>query len=70
MCLDYSKNEENKEFLKKLINYYENLEKSKYINFHIIKYFKFLAGKNLLKKMIKEIIIFHFPIIGYLTFRI
>lgn len=70
MCLDYSKNEENKEFLKKLINYYENLEKSKYINFHIIKYFKFLAGKNLFKKMVKEIIIFHFPLIGYLTFRI
>ena len=70
MCLDYSKNEENKEFLKKLINYYENLEKSKYINFHIIKYFKFLAGKNLLKKMIKELVIFHIPIIGYLTFRI
>ena len=70
MCLDYSKNEENKEFLKKLINYYENLEKSKYINFHIIKYFKFLAGKNLFKKMIKELVIFHIPIIGYLTFRI
>ena len=69
MCLDYSKNEENKEFLKKLINYYENLEKSKYINFHIIKYFKFLAGKNLFKKMIKEIIIFHFPLIGYIIFR-
>ena len=69
MCLDYSKNEENKEFLKKLINYYENLEKTKYINFHILKYFKFLAGKNRFKKMIKEIIIFHFPLIGYIIFR-
>ena len=69
MCLDYSKNEEDKGFLKKLINYYENLEKSKYINFHIIRYFKFLAGKNLFKKMVKEIVIFHFPLIGYIIFR-
>lgn len=70
MCLYYSRNEENKKFLKELISYYEDLEKSKYVNFHIIKYFKFLAGKNLFKKMIKEIVIFHFPIIGYLAFKI
>ena len=69
MCLEYSRNEKNKEFLKKLINYYEKLEKSKYINFHIAKYFKFLAGKNLLKKMIKEIVIFHFPVVGYIIYR-
>lgn len=70
MCLEYSKDEKNKKFLQEIIEYYEKLEQCKYINFHIIKFFKFLAGKNLLKKMIKEIIIFHFPIIGYLTFRI
>lgn len=70
MCLDYGKIEENKEFLKKLISYYEDLENSKYINFHIIKYFKFLAGKNLFKKMIKEIVIFHLPILGYLAFKV
>lgn len=70
MCLYYSINEENKKFLKELISYYENLEKSKYINFHIIKYFKLLAGKNLFKKMIKEIVIFHIPILGYLAFKI
>ena len=29
---------------------------------------KILAGKNQLKKMIKEIVLFHFPIIGYVTF--
>ena len=70
MCLEYSKDEKNKKFLQDIIEYYKKLEQSKYINFHIIKYFKFLAGKNLLKKMIKEIVIFHVPIIGYLTFRI
>lgn len=64
-----SKNQENKEFLKDLIKYYENLLNSKYINFHIFKYFRFLSGKNLVKKMVKEIIIFHLPVVGYLVFK-
>lgn len=68
MCKQYATSDADKFFLDKLINYYENLEKSKYINLHICKYFKFLAGKNLLKKTIKEIVIFHFPIIGFLEF--
>lgn len=69
MCLQYANKQENKRFLEDIIKYYEDLEKSKYINVHFIKYFKFLAGRNLLKKMIKEVIIFHFSIIGYLIFR-
>lgn len=69
MCREYCTEEKNKEFINKLIDYYENLEKSKYINFHVIKYFKFLSGKNLLKKMIKEIMIFHFPILGYVIYK-
>lgn len=69
MELQYSNVEENKIFIKKLINYYENLKKSKFINFHIFKYFNFLSGKNLFKKQIKEIIIFHFPILGFLQFK-
>lgn len=68
MCKQYAKNEADKKFLTEIIHYYENLEKSKYVNFHIFKYFKFLAGKNLFKKSIKEIVIFHFPIIGFLEF--
>ncbi len=68
MCKQYATSDADKSFLDKLINYYENLEKSKYINLHICKYFKFLAGRNLLKKSIKEIVIFHFPIIGFLEF--
>lgn len=70
MCLQYARLEEDKKWIKQLIQYYENLEKSKYINWHIAKYFKFLKGKNLIKKMIKEILIFHFPIVGYLAFKI
>ena len=69
MCEQYCKDKNNKEFIQKLIKYYESLKKSKYINFHLIKYFKFLAGRNLAKKMIKEIAIFHFPIIGYIYYR-
>jgi len=69
MCLDYCSNADDKIFTDKLIRYYENLERTKYINFHIIKYFKFLFGKNLFKKMIKEIAIFHFPILGYIMYK-
>ena len=69
MCKEYCTNKQYEKFINELIKYYENLEKSKYINFHIIKYFRFLSGKNLLKKMIKEITIFHFPLIGYIVFK-
>lgn len=68
MCKCYAENEDSKKFLGKIIRYYENLEKSRYLNFHIFKYFKFLAGNNLFKKSIKELVIFHFPIIGFLEF--
>ena len=69
MCKDYNIKEENKKFIDELIKYLENLENSEFINIHFIKYFKFFAGKNLLKKMVKEIIIFHLPILGYLVFK-
>ncbi len=70
MCLAYVTKEENKVFLEKLIQYYKSLEKSKYINIHIFSYFKFLAGKNLARKMMKEWMIFHLPILGYLIYLI
>ena len=69
MCLEYTKNEDTKKFLQELIKYYENLKKSKYVNFHIFKFFKFLAGRNLVKKLVKEFLIFHLPILGYLKFQ-
>lgn len=70
MCLQYAKIEEDKKYIKSLIEYYKQLKKSRYLNFCIGKYNKFLSGKNLLKKEIKEILIFHFPLIGYIKFRI
>lgn len=68
MCLEYSTNSENIEKIKQLIKYYEKLKKVKYINFHVGKYMKFLSGKNMLKKMIKELIIFHLPLLGYVVY--
>lgn len=70
MCLSYTQEPENKKLIEDMIKYFENLKKSKYINWHIFPYFRFLMGKNLIKKMIKEMIIFHFPILGYLIFAI
>lgn len=70
MCLDYSQENENQIIIKKLIDYYESLKKSKYINWHFSCYLSYLTGKNLGKKEIKEILIFHFPIIGYLVYRL
>ena len=70
MCLDYAQDEKDKQFIKKLIKYYEKVEKTRIINIHFVKYFKFLGGKNLARKMCKEIILFHFPIIAYIAFKL
>ena len=68
MCIQYAEVEEDKRYLKNLIKYYNDFKKTKFINLKLGKYIYFLSGKNLLKKEIKEIVIFHFPIIGYLRF--
>ena len=69
MCLAYSENEEDRAFLTKLIKYYNKILNTKVINIHLINYFKFLGGKNLAKKMCKEIVLFHFPLIAYVVFK-
>ena len=69
MCKDYCTNSKDEKFINDLILYYKSLERSKYINIHLIKYFKYLSGKNMLKKTIKEIISFHFPVIGYIIYK-
>lgn len=72
MCLEYSQklqDEKSEKWIKKLIKYYESIKKSKYINFRFISFFRFLGGKNLTKKLVKEILIFHFPFICFLYFR-
>lgn len=70
MCLEYCDNSKNKEIIEKITKYYERIEKSKYINFHFNSYYKYLDGKNIKKKKIREILIFHIPILGYIRYII
>lgn len=68
MCNQYAKTEEEKNFINLSKEYYTKIMSAKKISWNINKYFKILAGKNQFKKSIREIVLFHFPIIGYVTF--
>lgn len=68
MCEQYLQNKENIEFIKYAKKYYKKILGNKKINWGICEYFKILAGKNQFKKSIREIVLFHFPIIGYIKF--
>ncbi|MBR3249146.1 MAG: glycosyltransferase [Clostridia bacterium] len=70
MCFDYAENNEDKLLCKQLIAYYEMISKTRIMNIHFIRYFKLLGGKNLIKKMCKEIVLFHLPFIAFLAFKI
>lgn len=71
MCLEYSTKKENQDFCKEAEKYYEKIYKTKIINLTNIKeYFKILNGKNVGKKKIREIALFHFPLIAYFKFII
>lgn len=71
MCFKYSKNKENQEFCKKAEEYYKKLYEVKTLNISKLpKYFQILNGKNQGKKKIREIILFHFPLIAYMKFFI
>ena len=63
MSLDYITNQKNKEEATKILNYFDKISKKKYISFNVYSYFKFLYYKGLKKRMLKEIILFHFPIL-------
>lgn len=69
MCNQYVKESKNKDFIKQAKKYYESILSNKKINWNISQYFKVLAGKNLFKKSIREIVLFHFPILGYIKFK-
>ena len=68
MCLDYATSKENKEIINTLIKYYKKLENVKYVNFNFKTYFKYLNAQNMGKKRIKELMIFHMPILGYIRY--
>lgn len=69
MCMKYAEKEEYKVFLIKIISYYEKIINTRILNIHLVRYFKYLGGKNLAKKMCKEIVLFHFPILAYIVFK-
>ena len=64
ICLAETEDEEN------VIEYYNNILETKVINIHLLKYRKYLSFKGIGKRKLKEIMIFHFPIISYLAFKI
>ena len=68
MCNQYCKEKGTKEFILQSKKYYEDILKNKKINLNIKGYFEVLYGKNQFKKSIREIMLFHFPIIGYIKF--
>ncbi len=70
MCKEYVSKKEDKLFIEEAERYYDSILKSKKINLRLGGFFKILAGKNQGKKMIREIVLFHFPVLGYLKFRI
>ena len=55
-------------FIEEAEKYYNCILESKKVNLKLGGFFKILAGKNQGKKMIREIVLFHFPVLGYLKF--
>lgn len=71
MCKDYSTKLENNNLVKKedeIIKYYEKAQKAKVIYFPIHKYFKYLYFNGIGKRIFKEIMILHFPLLSYLIY--
>lgn len=68
MCKEYVNNKQDELFIKTAEKYYENVLQTKKININMKQYFKILAGKNQFKKMIREIALFHFPVLAYAAF--
>ena len=68
MCKQYATDEKNKVFIQKAEKYYKSILKNKIIYLNIGTYYKILAGKNQGKKMIREIVLFHLPLLAYIKF--
>lgn len=68
MCKEYVNNKDDEKFLQNSEKYYATILNNKRVYYNVRGYFKILAGKNQFKKSIREIILFHFPVIGYVTF--
>ncbi len=72
MCKDYSNKikDNNLEILENnVLEYFKQAQKSKIFYWKLYKYFKYLYFKGIGKRLYKEIVILHFPIISYLVFK-
>ena len=74
MCKDYSikmnENLSNNIQIKEdeVLKYFENAQKSSILYFSIHKYFEYLNFKGIGKRIFKEIMILHFPLLSFLAF--
>lgn len=71
MCKDYNSKLEKIELEKmqdEVIKYFEKSQKSKIIYWPIYKYFKFLYFKSINKRIFKEMMILHFPLLSYIVY--
>ena len=68
MCNQYVSIKQDEQFIDEAERYYDGILKSSKTNWNLNEFFKILAGKNQAKKMIRECVLFHFPILGYIRF--
>ena len=68
MCKQYVSIKQDEQFIDEAERYYDGILKSSKTNWNLNEFFKILAGKNQAKKMIRECVLFHFPILGYIRF--
>lgn len=68
MCKKYVTDEKDKKFIEKAEKYYQKISGNKILYFNIGTYFKILGGKNQAKKELREIVLFHFPLLAYIKF--
>ena len=69
MCKEYVSIKQDEQFIDEAEKYYADILESSKINWNLKGFFKVLAGKNQAKKMVRECVLFHFPVLGYLRFR-
>ena len=72
MCKEYSSKLKDNKLEKEendVIKYFEKAQKSKILYLPIHKYFRYLSFKGIGTRVLKEIIILHFPILGFMIFK-
>ena len=54
----------------KILNYYEKIIETKVFNIHFLKYFKYLGFNGIKSRALKEIVLFHMPLLGFMKFKL